>query len=78
MSMLPLSHLTVKHEYSSGNWDDFTSDLASADITLRELPGQDELPAIFLSHRRDTTNRPVSTRKEAAEMLHTAAKSRAG
>jgi hypothetical protein len=39
-AFLPLDHVKVEHEYSAGNWQDFTGSLVTASITLREFYGK--------------------------------------
>lgn len=40
MTLYPVDHLKVEHNYTDDSWQDFTGDLTAASINLREFTGK--------------------------------------
>jgi hypothetical protein len=53
MPFLPLDHITAEHEYASGSWQDFTGDLTTASVVLRELEGKHTASLSFYNATMD-------------------------
>lgn len=52
-AFLPKDHLKVEHEYSAGNWQDFTGDLVTASVVLREFEGRHSAALTFYNASMD-------------------------
>jgi hypothetical protein len=53
MPFLPYEHLTVEHNYTGSSWQDFTGDLVTVQINLREFPGQHTATLTFVNEDMD-------------------------
>jgi hypothetical protein len=58
MTFYPFDHMTVEHNYSGTSWQDFTGDLTSVSVILREFTGKH---SGSLSFYNDTMNPALSS-----------------
>jgi hypothetical protein len=52
-AFLPKDHLKVEHEYTAGTWQDFTADLVTVSLSLREFEGRHTAALTFYNSSMD-------------------------
>jgi hypothetical protein len=77
-TLLPLNYLKVEHNYTGTSWQDFTGDLASLQVNLREFTGQHTAALSFYRVNMDPSQTTATTVIKKGDKVRIHAKNASG